>query len=222
MIRHKHHHSPWQVFADMNMLFFAWAISIVMLLIISYNLQVNKKGDIVSKAEVLITATWDRKRDVDVDMWMEIPSGHVIMYTNKEDVNISLDRDSRGMQTNSTILPDGSHSISINQEIITIRAIVPGDYLVAISYYGGTNEKTGYNFQPGQDTPDVAIEVQLEVDKVNPKFTQVHGALVTLTKVKQTLNVLAFHIDNNGNFTILPLPEEDMIHRVTNSGPQHQ
>src|SRR5271163_922048 len=100
MIRHKHHHSSWQIFADINILLFMWAVSIVTMLIISFNLQVHTKGDIISKAEVLAIMTWDRNRDVDLDMWMEIPNGNVIMYIHKEDVNISLDRDSRGFQTN--------------------------------------------------------------------------------------------------------------------------
>ena len=220
MAKYKHIHSAWQVYADVIMLLFMWAISVVCMLIISVNFSVHTKGDIVPKAEYLITMTWDKDRDVDLDMWLEAPNGNIIMYTNKEMPNISLDRDSRGRQTNESVMPDGSHAVSVNQEVITIRVVIPGDYNVAVSYYDGA-EVDGLHYSPGVDDPKAKIKAILEVHKVNPKYTQVAGAEIELTRVKETRNVFSFHLDADGKYTALPIPEEDVIHRAAENGGRH-
>jgi hypothetical protein len=217
MARYKHIHSAWQVYADVIMLLFMWAISLVCMLIISVNFSIHTKGDIIPKAEYLITMTWDKDRDSDLDLWLEAPNGNVIMYTNKEVANISLDRDSRGKQTNETVMPDGTHAVSVNQEVITIRVVIPGDYNVAVSYYDGADENANH-FNSGEEIPAAKIEALLEVNKVNPKYTQVAGAKIELTKVKETRNVFSFHLDADGTYTALPVPEEDVILRVAKGG----
>lgn len=204
------HQNAFVPYTDLISVLFMWAISLVCLLIISVNFSIHTKGDVIPKAEYLITMTWDKTRDVDLDMWLRGPNDEIVMYTQKEAVNMSLDRDSRGMQTNDTVLPDGTHATSANEEIITLRTIIPGDYDLAVSYYGGS-DNNGYSYQSGDSMPSVKISAQLQINKVNPKFTLVAGKTIELTKVKQSLNIWRFHIDADGKLTQLDLPDEDMI-----------
>ena len=160
----------------------------------------------------MVTLTWDDNRDVDLDLWLQDPNGKIVYYGVREAVNISLDRDSRGFDTNRTRREDGTFVYSANREIIAIRAIIPGDYLVAVSYYDGMNttaEGSRHHFQ-GEE-PEAAIDALVQVDKVNPVVTQVVGEKIHLTRIKEAKNVVAFHVDVDGEVTMLPLPPENLI-----------
>ena len=64
----------------------------------------------------------------------------------------------------------GAAITSDNREIIAVRAIIPGDYLVAVSYYAGIDAKTGvgHSFAAISLAP---IDLKVRVEKVNPRMT---------------------------------------------------
>ncbi len=95
----------------------------------------------------MITLFWDDNRNIDLDLWLLSPtSDKPIYYNNRETENIGLDRDSRGFITNRKELGDGKTAVSANREIIAIRAIMPGDYIVGVTYYDGTNLESNYHY----------------------------------------------------------------------------
>lgn len=215
----KKQHSAWQVYADVLMCILMWAMMDIALLIISTHIQTAKTDGIKPKAEFLVTLTWDDARNVDLDLWMRDPQGHVIYYNAREDTNISLDRDSRGFATNQTTLPDGSVVYSGNREVITVRAVIPGDYLVAVSYYAGYDAKDNHEYSFTAPDPGAAIDCDVQVEKVNPTLTQVAGAKIHFDKVKESHNAMAFHVDADGSVKILPLPPEDLVQSTSPSSP---
>lgn len=94
-----------------------------------------KTGIIDPKAEVIITTTWDDNSPDDVDVWVEDPTGRVVWYKNPEAELLHLDRDDRG-RSNDTITVDGQEIVNpLNQEVVTIRGYVPGEYVVNLHYY---------------------------------------------------------------------------------------
>ena len=211
-MRPRHHISPWQVLADLITCVAGIFLLIVSVLLVVPHLATPPKQEgIKPKAEYLVTLTWDDNRDVDLDLWLQDPNGKIVFYGVREAVNISLDRDSRGFDTNRTRRDDGNIVYSANREVIAIRAIIPGDYLVAVSYYDGkyVSEERHFHFQGGE--PEAAIDALVQVDKVNPIVTQVVGEKVHLTRIKEAKNVVAFHVDIDGAVTVLPLPPENLI-----------
>jgi hypothetical protein len=204
----RHPHSAWQVYADVLMCLLMWAMMCVSMLIIQ-NVQSKGKLDDHPKAEFMVTLDWDNKRNVDLDLWLQDQNGHVIYYLAREANNVALDRDSRGFSTNKVKLEDGREITSDNEEIVTIRAIMPGDYLAAVSYYAGADENSTYSFSPVD--PRAPIDAKVKLDKVNPKMTMLFNGTIHFTYVKEAQNVVAFHVDEDGKVTILPLPEDNLI-----------
>jgi hypothetical protein len=82
---------------------------------------------------------------------------------------------------------------------------------VAVSYYAGTDAKTGvgYNFSPPD--PLAPIDLKVRVEKVNPRMTTVFDQKFHFNQVKEAMNIVAFHVDPGGKVTILPLPAESLV-----------
>ena len=206
--RNRNNLSAWQVYADQLLLVLGYFMIMATLLIIVPHLKQAHDG-IKPKAEYLITLSWDDQRNVDLDLWLR-HDDCVIFYNGRECVDISLDRDSRGFISNRTTNPDGSTNVSPNQEVISIRANVPGDFLTAVNYYGN-------------DEPDVPIDCKIELIKLNPTVEVIGSVTLHLDHIKQTLNAIAFHIDPSGAVHLLPVPAEDLIHQIQDeqAPPQH-
>ena len=210
MRRARRQYAMFQPFSDMLMNLVGMIMLIVAVLVI---VTVNSKGqlDYHPKAEYLVTLDWPDDRNVDLDLWLRNPFGDTIFYLNREASNVSLDRDSRGFTTNQQTLEGGAVITSDNREIIAVRAIIPGDYLVAVSYYAGTDAKTGvgYSFLPPD--PLAPIDLRVRVEKVNPRMTTVFDQKFHFNQVKEAMNIVAFHVDPGGKVTILPLPAENLV-----------
>lgn len=198
--RRRHQGNPFVVYTDAMTMLFCWANMIIAMLLISAHLVVQQtpqhKTD--TPGEFLVTLTWDDSRDLDLDLWMQDPFGDVIFYGNREAKNISLDRDSRGFITNEVQLPDGRKVYSGNREVITIRTIIPGNYLVAVGYYSSNETHT-------------PVDAIIKITKLNPAYEEVFGSKIHLDNVKDSKNVVAFHVDENGNVSILPTPINSLI-----------
>lgn len=194
--RHARHFSAWQAYSDMLLNMLSYMLLVVFLLLIVVHTPQPKTAQQKRSAQYLVTLRWDDMRDVDLDLWLRDPAGHVIYYYNREAPNISLDRDSRGYLSNRTVLPNGKVTISPNQEIIAIRAVIPGNYLVAVDYYQG----------------DGPIDAHLDVQKVNPVVTTVFHGDVHLQAQSDAKNVVAFHIAADGKITVIPTPPENLVY----------
>ena len=96
---------------------------------------VAKKGIIDPKAEYIITVGWPDKNPDDIDTWVEDPSGNLIWFRNRDAGLVHLDRDDRGT-INDTLTVNGKEIQNpLNQEVVTIRGIIPGEYVVNLHYY---------------------------------------------------------------------------------------
>ena len=145
---------------------------------------VAKKGIIDPKAEYLITVSWPDRDPNDIDTYVEDPQGNILDFTNKEVGLMHLDRDDRG-NLNDTIVVEGKTIENpLNQEVTTIRGIVPGEYVVNVHYYATENNKP--------------VPVSVTVDKVNPALEVVYYGTVTLQKKDDEKTVVRFTIDTDG------------------------
>ncbi len=205
--------SAWQIYADAFMLLFAWAMMLVFSMVLMLHVQSKKNDDYHPKAEFLVTLTWDDARDVDLDLWLRPPDNpdKPVFYQNRETQNISLDRDSRGYITNRKQLEEGKVAVSANREIIAIRAIMPGDYIVGVSYYDGVDLVDHIHYPTGTPVDAAKIQARIQVDKVNPSVTSVFDKTVNFTFVKEVQAICAFHIADDGKITMLDKPTDPFL-----------
>lgn len=154
------------------------------LIAIMFMNPVAKKGIIDPKAEYIITVTWPDNNPDDVDTWVEDPNGNVVWFRNREAGLIHLDRDDRGT-INDTITINGEEIQNpLNQEVITIRGVVPGEYVVNVHYYA---TETG-----------LPVRATVKVSKVNPALEIVYYGETLLEQKGEEKTAVRFVIDKSG------------------------
>ncbi len=143
-----------------------------------------KQGIIDPKAEFIITVKWDDNSPNDVDTWVQDPKGNLVWYRKPESGLLHLDRDDRGME-NDSIVVDGVAVVNpLNQEVVTIRGIVPGQYIVNVQYY--------------QVKVPRQANVEVRAVKVNPKLEVVYYGKLTLEHKGEEKTAVRFTIDKQG------------------------
>lgn len=146
---------------------------------------IAKMGNVNFKAEYIITVTWLEQQPDDVDTWLEDPNGNLLSYRNKNVGWLQLDRDDQG-DLNDTVLINGvKTAFPINQEVVTIRGIVSGEYTLNLQYYKSTTHKP--------------VTATVKVEKVNPSLKAVYVDKVTLQKEDDEKTVLRFRLDARGD-----------------------
>ena len=158
-----------------------------------YMNPVAKTGVIDTKAEYLITVTWPEGNPTDVDTWVQDPAGNLVWYAAKEAGLMHLDRDDTGT-ARDTITVDGVTVVNpLNQEIVSIRGVVPGEFTVNVHIYA---YDPGDLATPGGAPP--AIPVKVKVERVNPSVQVVFYDTVMLTGMGAEKTAVRFTIRTDG------------------------
>lgn len=146
-----------------------------------------RKGRVDLKAEYIISVTWPDHLADDIDLWVQDPIGETVSYLRKDAGWLHLDRDDRG-EVNDTIEINGERvTYPINQEIVTIRGIIPGEYTVNLYYYTAA-----------QPNP---VEALVKVDRVNPTLQTVFVRKLELVEQDDEHTVVRFTLDGNGDIS---------------------
>ncbi len=111
---------------------------------------------------------------------------------------LHLDRDDRGL-VNDTITINGEEVQNpLNQEVVTLRGVVKGEYVVNLHYYGSETEKP--------------VDVNVRLVKVNPKLEVVYYGITNLERKGDEKTALRFSIGRDGEiFGINFLPKNLVI-----------
>ena len=154
-----------------------------------------KSGIIDPKAEYIITTTWEDHNPDDIDTWVEDPDGRIIWFRNKEAGLIHLDRDDRG-KLNDTIIINGEEVENpLNQEIVTIRGVVKGEYVVNLHYYASETGKP--------------VDVNVRLVKVNPSLEVVYYGIVKMGKAGEEMTAFRFSIGRDGKISkVIFIPKQ--------------
>ena len=144
-----------------------------------------KTGIIDPKAEYILTITWEDNSPDDVDVWVEDPEGQIVWFRTPEAGLLHLDRDDRGL-VNDTITINGEEVQNpLNQEVVTLRGVVQGEYVVNLHYYAS---ETGN-----------PVDVNVRLAKVNPKLEIVYYGTVNMEKRGDEKTAVRFSIGRDGN-----------------------
>ncbi len=161
--------------------------------LLAMNPAKSKAGDVPAKAEYIITLSWPDGDPNDIDTWVRDPAGDVVWFRNREAGLMHLDRDDRG-ESNDTIVVDGRRiETPFRQEVVTLRGIVPGEYVVNAHYYE-SKETESRNPRIGQP-----VDVTLSVVKVNPRAEVVFHGEHRLAKRGEEATLVRFSVRADGS-----------------------
>jgi len=153
-----------------------------------------RKGRVDLKAEYIISVTWPEHLADDIDLWVQDPLGEKVSYLNKEAGWLNLDRDDRGELNDKVMIGDQEVVYPINQEVVTIRGIIPGEYAVNLFFYA----------QKSTEPFDAIVKVE----KVNPTLKTVFIDKLTLSEQDEEKTAVRFDLSGEGeigNINKLPI-----------------
>ncbi|MFH0892633.1 MAG: hypothetical protein V1867_07740 [Candidatus Falkowbacteria bacterium] len=149
-------------------------------------LEEKKNADIKIQAEFMITLTWEDQSQDDVDIWLEDPLGNVLWFRNKEIPMAHIDRDDLG-KINDTITLANGETIKYehNQEIVTIRGFISGEWTLNIHMYRKRDKEP--------------ISAEIKIEKLNPSVKTLFYKKLLLSRQWEEVTVTRFSMDNGGN-----------------------
>lgn len=183
-------------------LLLAMGFAVLFVLAVFYVNPIAKLGKVDPQAEFIITVTWPHEMDDDVDVWISAPNDKLTWFASKDNAPVLLDRDDRGSFADRMTINGKSIIIPLNQEIVTIRDILPGEYIFNLHMYNKSSR---------EPTP-----VEFKIEKVNPtiKLVFITETPTLLTRTKEEVTIVRLVIGIDGTVeSILTGPHESLISR---------
>jgi hypothetical protein len=156
-----------------------------------------KQGNIDTKAQMLVTVSWPDNHPDDIDTYVEDPQGNIVWYHVMEAGMMSLDRDDRGDYKNMILVNGKTIRNTIRQEIVQMRALIPGEYVVNVHHYLAT-------------TPD-PVPVSVTVEKINPKVEIVYYDRLFLDHTGDEKTAVRFTVGEDGKITDINTRPKSLI-----------
>ena len=168
--------------------------------LLAFNPKARKSGDIPAKAEFMVTVSWPDNNPNDIDTWVQEPSGKVLWFRQRDAGLLHLDRDDRGAK-NATVLVNGREfSSPIRQEIVTLRGVLPGEYVVNAHYYDSKDQ--------------MPVDVSVTVVKVNPQAEIVFNGTQQIPAKGDERTLVRFTLDDTGQVTDLNTRPLTIVQRL--------
>jgi hypothetical protein len=108
----------------------------------------------------------------------------MVWYHNRDTGLMHLDRDDRGLFQDRIVLDGVEVSNPLNQETVTVRALMAGEYVVNVLHY--------------QSNYSEPLPVSVKVEKLNPVVKLIYYGKLELTGVGDEQTALRFNVDGSG------------------------
>lgn len=168
--------------------------------ILAFNPNARKAGDVPAKAEFMVTVAWPDGNPNDVDAWVMEPGGKTLWFRQRDAGLLHLDRDDRGAKNSSVLVNGTAYTSAIRQEIVTLRGIVPGEYVVNAHYYDSADQ------QP--------VDVTVTVVKVNPQAEIVFTGTQQIPRKGDERTLVRFTLDDAGQVLALSTTPKTIVQRA--------
>lgn len=168
--------------------------------ILAFNPQARKAGDVPAKAEFMVTVSWPDGNPNDIDAWVMEPGGKTLWFRQRDAGLLHLDRDDRGAKNSSVLVNGRAFSSPIRQEIVTLRGIVPGEYVVNAHYYDSGDQ------QP--------VDVSVAVVKINPQAEIVFTGTQQIPRKGDERTLIRFTLDEAGQVLDLNTSPKTIVQRT--------
>ncbi len=168
--------------------------------LLAMNPKALKAGDIPSKAELIINVSWPDMNPDDIDTWVQDPAGNLLWFRAREAGLMHLDRDDRGLQ-GDVIVVNGKEVVNpLNQEVVTVRGIMPGEFTVNVHYFESKDGKP--------------VEVTVSIIKVNPRAEVVFYGQITLAKKGDEATAARFTVLPDGSVTAVNTLAKSLVQKI--------
>ena len=160
-----------------------------------------KKKDFERRAEYIVVLEWDAGAKDDIDLYVEDPLGGIASFRHPRVNFMHLDKDDLGVRNDTTVMADGSTTtIKINREVMTIRGIIPGEWVINAHYYSAYAyaSANGDSKIISKSKDDYSITVRVELHRVNPYQILWVGEKKFTTKGQEE-TFLRWRIDETGD-----------------------
>ena len=138
-----------------------------------------KKEDFERKAEFVVVMEWDHDQPDDIDLYVNDPTNRTVHFRLPITNFMYLDKDDLGYANDIVKNVDGTITkVNINREVVTIRGIIPGEYIINAHYYSArkwagqtlaTNMDNAGVYEVGKGKPTgKKLTVKIELHKVDP------------------------------------------------------
>jgi hypothetical protein len=135
----------------------------------------------------VIKVDWPGTSGDDVDTYVADPDRHLVYFRRLQDGLMNLERDDTGLQSNTVKLPDGTAVVSaFNEEVVDIRGIIPGEYIVNVQMYRKSNS----------DPTDVGISLY---KVAGGRLIKAHDEAVTLKEKGDEVTAFRFTLTKDGD-----------------------
>jgi len=180
-------------------LLFNALLGFVFMFAISFIL-INPSSTVVVNADFIITITWPDEHPDDIDTYVEDPSGNILWFHAKEVGLMHLDRDDRGNYKDTIVVEGKKIRNVLNQETVTIRGVVAGEYVVNIYHYLATGVE------------DVPVKVKIE--KIHPQVTVMFYQTYLLTGKGDQITAARFILDPDGKVLEINRKQKNLIEKT--------
>ena len=174
-----------------------------------------KKEDFERRAEFVVVMEWDDDQPDDIDLYVQDPTGNRVNFRNPIVNFMYLDKDDLGYANDVVKNVDGTVTkVNINREVVTIRGIIPGEYIINSHYYSTRQAEAALSTLTGERRGDTEIisvarhgegkpsnktlTVKIELHKVNP-YTILWVGEKPFNRRGQEETFVRFTIDQKGD-----------------------
>lgn len=170
--------------------------------------MINKpadEGKIDPKAEMMITVTWPDDNPDDVDTYVQDPANNIVWYNQREGGLMNLERDDRGMFKDVVLLDGKEISNPLNQEIVAIRGLQDGQYIVNIVHYIANGS--------------APLPVQVKVEKLNPTVKVIYYQTLELKGTGDEQTAVRFTLKGQDVMDVNTEPKS-LVELTRSNGPK--
>lgn len=135
----------------------------------------TSKGNLKDISQFIAEVTWNKDSGSDIDLWLKGPDGAITNFQHKKNGPISLDQDDLAVTPVDVM----------RREAISVRAIVPGHYVVSVMLYRiSAKDNEG-------------VPVTARVMKLQP-FDIVIEKAIALKFSGEEQTIVSFDVDSDG------------------------
>ena len=166
----------------------------------------QKKEDFERRAEFVVVMEWNHDQPDDIDLYVQDPTQAKVHFRLPIVNFMYLDKDDLGFANDVVKYQDGTtKKVNINREVVTIRGIIAGEYVINAHYYSSREWTRLGQLTTNTDIPSRKVDkkndpltVKIELHKVDPYKIMWVGEKKFFKKGQEETFV-RFSIDKDGN-----------------------
>ena len=183
---------------------FCIAISFIILFAIEHMMinPLSKENTKEAKEIFLISVTWPEGKPHDIDTYLMDPTRRSVFFNAKEVGMMHLERDDRGHVGDNLILPDGQKvEYESNIETVSIRGIIPGEYICNVHMYSLNYNYEDYLDENGEEmVVDQTCKVKIQLIRIDGMSVEIENE-VELLRIGQEKTAFRFTLNSQGKIT---------------------